>query len=98
MDCQLGNWIVTLVDHRSAGRAAFEVVREYPSITAADSPIGHAAKVAEKAPRWITWRWYLVTHILLVWGDVLSVVDKSAQRWRLGTGVATPSLLTSRSR
>jgi hypothetical protein len=62
--------------------------------------IGYSAarcQVADKAPRWIAGCWYLLTHIVLVWGDVLSVVDKSAQRWRLGTGVVTPSLLTSRS-
>jgi hypothetical protein len=40
--CQLGNWIVTPRDHRTAGQAASEAVRGYPSGTAPDSPVGHA--------------------------------------------------------
>jgi hypothetical protein len=64
-DYSLGTGLSRLVDHRSAGQAAFEVVRGYPSGTAADSSVGHAARSQTKAPRWIVWRWYLVTHIVL---------------------------------
>ena len=38
----LGIGLSCLVDHRAAGGAASEVVREYPSGTAPDSPVGHA--------------------------------------------------------
>jgi hypothetical protein len=46
MTVSLGTGLSCLADHCAADQMASEVVRKYPSDTALDSPVGHAAGTA----------------------------------------------------